>query len=104
MRVGGERVTLAIMSAPQMTVYGLITALPLLIRKQAERSTLERYIAMGLRFVSENTAHTPEGGRYLGVDYDELIHPAPPETRTKEEIISHMKNKLAKAGTAGESV
>lgn len=90
--------TLALASAPKLTVYGLMSALPALVKQQVERSALVSYMTTGMRMVTENTAHLVNGGKYLCVSFDEVINPPPPETRTADEIIAHMKNKLAKAG------
>lgn len=98
MRVGGERVTLALASAPKMTIYGLMSALPALIKQQVERSALVSYMTTGMRMLTENTAHLVNGGKYLSVSYNDMINPPPEETRTADEIIDHMKKKLAKAG------
>ena len=38
------------------------------------------------------------GGKYLAVSYKELIKPERTETRTAEEIIENMKEKLRKIG------
>jgi len=48
--------------------------------------------------LTENTAHLVNGGKYLSVSYNDMINPLPEETRTADEIINHMKKKLAKAG------
>ena len=90
--------TLALASAPQMSVYGLMSVLPALIRQQTERSALITYMTTGLRMLTENSAHLVSGGKYLSVSYNDMINPPPEETRTADEIIDHMKKKLAKAG------
>jgi hypothetical protein len=36
--------------------------------------------------------------KYINVSFEEILHPKPAETRTSEEIISHIKEKLQDLG------
>lgn len=60
-----------------------------------QRDTAYRvYVTDALKFIAENTARYAGGG-YMKARYEDLIHPKPEDTRTAEEIIEHMKKKLA---------
>lgn len=50
-----------------------------------------------LKILAENTAKY-SGGSYMKSRYYDLIHPKPEETRTPEEIIGNMKEKIARIG------
>ena len=54
-----------------------------------------------LKIIAENSARYA-GGSYMKSRYYDLIHPKPEETRTPEEIIGNMKEKIARIG-GGES-
>lgn len=58
------------------------------------------YVTDVLKAVAENTAKYTGGG-YIKSRYIELINPPPEETRTSEEIVAQMKEKLGRIG--GES-
>lgn len=58
------------------------------------------YVTDVLKAVAENTAKYA-GGSYIKARYIELINPPPEETRTSEEIVAQMKEKLGRIG--GES-
>lgn len=47
-----------------------------------------------LRIIGENTARYA-GGSYLNTRWADIIHPPKEETRTADEIIEHMKRRLA---------
>ena len=47
-----------------------------------------------LKVIGENVARI-SGGSYMKARYIEIIDPKPEETRTKDEIINHMKNILS---------
>lgn len=55
------------------------------------------YVTDALRIISENTAKYA-GGSYQKARWVELIHPPKEETRTPEEVIEHMKNRLIEIG------
>ena len=50
-----------------------------------------------LKILAENSARYA-GGSYMKSRYYDLIHPKPEETRTPEEIIGNMKEKIARIG------
>lgn len=78
-----------------MSVRGLISVLPTVIKRQNEKSALGVYIADCLRILTENTAKV-SGGGYIKMRYGELIHPQPEEERTSEEVVNSIKLKLSK--------
>lgn len=45
--------------------------------------------------MTENTANMSQG-KYIKVEYDEIINPKPVDNRSADEIISGIKNKLEK--------
>jgi hypothetical protein len=55
------------------------------------------YVSDALKCVAENTAKYGGGG-YIKQRYADIIHPKPEETRTGDEIIEHMKEKLKRLG------
>ena len=85
MRVGGESVTLALLTAPKISVGGLIRLLPILIRRQREESAFRIYVSECLRTVTENTAKFA-GGSYMQAKYTDIINPKPQDNRSCEEI------------------
>ena len=78
----------------KMTVRGLITTLPKMIEWQAEESALRVYMTDCARIVTENTAKSCNDGKYLSVRYHDIIDPPPEDTRTPQEIINNICNKL----------
>lgn len=85
MRVGGESVTLALLTAPKISVGGLIRLLPILIRRQREESAFHIYAAECLRTITENTAKLA-GGSFVQASFLDMIDPKPQDERTCEEI------------------
>lgn len=55
------------------------------------------YTAEALRIMTENTAKYAGGG-YMKQKYSDMVNPKPEETRTGQEIIDMMKNKIAQIG------
>lgn len=51
------------------------------------------YISDALMYISQNTANSA-GGKAIGIRYYDIVNPKPKETRTAEEIIDHIKEKL----------
>lgn len=51
------------------------------------------YMAEGIRATVNNLSHV-FGGVTMEVSYHDLIHPPKKETRTEEEIINHIQEKL----------
>lgn len=55
------------------------------------------YVTNALKAIAENTARYVGGG-YIKARYADLIEPNPEETRTPEQIVDRMKEKIAKVG------
>lgn len=55
------------------------------------------YITDSLRIIGENTAKYA-GGNYIKKRYADIIDPQPEETRTPDEVITHIKKKLRGGG------
>lgn len=56
------------------------------------------YIADALKAISENTAKLT-GGSYIQKRYADILNPTPKETRTEQEVISMLSEKLHKLAT-----
>lgn len=96
MRVGGDEVTSALLDMPRrMSVRGLISVLPMAVKKQREKSVLNIYIADCVRLLTENTAKFG-GGSYVNLRYEDIINPKPEETRSPEEVINNVKMGLSR--------
>jgi hypothetical protein len=80
-----------------MRARAYISALPSILKKNAEDEIYRHYTADTLKCIAENTAKYGGGG-YMKQRYADIIHPKPEETRTSDEIISHMKEKLKRLG------
>ena len=64
-----------------------------MLKANEYEKTYREYVAENLRLIGENTA-AKVNGSYIKKRYSEIINPPPEETRTPEEVIEHMKNKL----------
>ena len=62
-------------------------------QKEQREKAYQVYITDALRIITENTAKA-NGGHYLQVRYAELIEPKKEETRTANEVITDLKDKL----------
>ena len=62
-------------------------------RKEQQEKAYKCYVTDALRLITENTAKA-NGGRYLQARYIEYIEPIKEETRTEEEVITSLKEKL----------
>lgn len=72
----------------------MVSALPVMLKKQSFDKAYRVYVTDALKMIGENTARYAGGG-YLKVRFADLIDPKPAETRTPEQIIEHMKQKIA---------
>lgn len=69
--------------------------------KQEQREEAYRfYVGEGIRFISENTTHSAfdGGGGYLNLKLYDILYPPKQDTRTAEDIIDHIKQKLVQLG------
>lgn len=55
------------------------------------------YVTDALRSISENTAKFGGGG-YLRARFADILHPKPEDTRTHDDVVSHIREKLRKLG------
>lgn len=95
---GRDRVTLALLTLSGKPLRVCLTALPALIKQQAKDEAFRAYVTDALKAIAENSARGPHGGGYLKLRYMDIIDPKPEETRTGEEIVQHLSEKLAKLG------
>lgn len=58
------------------------------------------YVTDCLRLIGENVAPLNRGA-YIQTRFSDLMNPKPEETRTPEQIIDHMKDKIAGIGGDG---
>lgn len=65
--------------------------------QEQESSAFRIYLTDALKVLSENTARFG-GGSSMRLRYAEIIDRTPPDTRTPEEVIGNIKNKLSKLG------
>lgn len=61
--------------------------------KEQKEKAYKVYVTDVLRTISENTAKSV-GGSYVKMRYLDIIDPPKQETRTAEEIIENIRNKL----------
>lgn len=64
-------------------------------REESEKDRLIYYITDALMYISENTANQ-HGGKAISKRFYDLKNGEPEETRTPDEIINSIKNKLGK--------
>lgn len=77
-----------------MGVRAMLTALPTVIKERHRAELYRSYVADCLQSISRNVA--PIGrGDYIAKRWADISDPKPSETRTPQEIIAHMKQKIA---------
>ena len=81
----------------KMSVRGLIAAMPMIIQRQNEQSAFRNYMAICAFNVNEIVAKR-YGGAYMTTKYRDAINPPKEETRTSEEVINGIKEKLNALG------
>ena len=69
--------------------------MPYKIKADIENEMWRKYTARCLRLATENTAGMVNG-KYITVEYEDIINPKPEEKRTADEIINDIKDKIAK--------
>ena len=75
----------------------MLSALPVLLKKQDQEKAYRVYVTDALKTITENTAKYA-GGSYMKVRYFDVESPKPSETRTPDEIIGQLKMKIAQIG------
>ena len=81
----------------KMSVRGLIAVMPMIIQRQNEQSAFRNYMAICAFNINEIVAKR-YGGAYMTTKYHDLVNPPKEETRTSEEVISGIKEKLNALG------
>lgn len=75
-----------------------------LFKKEQEEKLYKNYVAECLRITTENTAKLlsamthSEDCKYISISLDDILNPKPVETRTSEEVIESIGNKLQQIG------
>lgn len=64
-------------------------------QKEQEEKAVKIYYAECLRVLTENTARA-FGGNYIEIKLNDILNPKPVDTRTSDDVISDIKNKLEK--------
>ena len=103
MRVGGQSVTAALLTAPKIHTKGLIRLLPILVKRQQEESAFKIYVAECMRTMTENTAKFA-GGSYIQAKYYDIINPKPQDNRTCEEITADIIQRAGLVVKQDESI
>ena len=62
-------------------------------KKEQQEKAYKVYVTDALRIITENTAKA-NGGSYLQARYADMIEPRKEETRTANEVIIDLKEKL----------
>ena len=83
-----------------MGARALLSALPVLLKKQNQEKAYRAYVTDALKIITENTAKYASGS-YMKARYFDVESPKPPETRTPDEIIGQMRMKIARIGGGG---
>ena len=65
--------------------------------KQAEEMAYRIYVTRGLKMLTENTTR-PHGGTALAKSFEEIMRKTPVETRTGDEIIASIRDKIHSLG------
>ena len=69
--------------------------MPYKIKADAENELWRNYMARNVRMICENTAGLVRG-KFMSVEYEDIINPKPEEKRTADEIIDGIKDKIDK--------
>lgn len=82
------------MSYPcKIGVRAILNTLPYKIKADAENEIYRKYMARCARLITENTAGIAEG-KFISVEYEDIIDPKPKENYEKGEIANKIKAKL----------
>lgn len=69
------------------------------VKQELVDEAYQSYVGENLRIIGENTAKL--GGSYMTKKWYDVAHPKPVETRSADEIIAHMKQKISGCKTGG---
>lgn len=91
---GGGRVTRSLLSySCRLSAKVIISTLPEKCKERLERELYEQYMTTCLRLGVENVAKYVQGN-YINVEYTDLINPKPKDTRTGDEIVEDVLNRI----------
>lgn len=76
-----------------MSVRAILSTLPYKIKADAENELYRDYMARCARLITEHTAGIVHG-KYISLEFKDIIHPKPEETRSSQEIIDGIKSKI----------
>ena len=69
--------------------------MPYKIKADIENELWRNYMARNVRMICENAAGLVQG-KFMSVEYEDIINPKPEEKRTADEIIDGIKDKIEK--------
>lgn len=69
--------------------------MPYKIKADLENELWRNYMARNVRMICENTAGLVQG-KFMSVEYEDIINPKPEEKRSADEIIGGIKDKIEK--------
>lgn len=69
--------------------------MPYKIKADLENELWRNYMARNVRMICENTAGLVQG-KFISVEYEDIINQKPEEKRTADEIIDGIKDKIEK--------
>lgn len=69
--------------------------MPYKIKADHENEVWRKYTARCMRMIGENTAGMVNG-KFMSIEYEDIINPKPEEKRSADEIIGNIKDKLNK--------
>ena len=72
-----------------------MASLPYKIKADSQNELWRNYMARCMRMATENIAIITQG-KYMQVEFEDLINPKPEEKRSADDIIAEMKNKIDK--------
>ena len=71
-----------------MTPAAIISVLPVVLEDMAEKEAVKRVSYSHLMYIGENTARAVSKGKYLPVEYKDIIKPKKKDTRTADQVAS----------------
>ena len=69
--------------------------MPYKIKADVETELWRKYTARCMRMIGENTAGMVNG-KFMSIEYEDIINPKPEEKRSSDEIIESIKDKIDK--------
>lgn len=92
---------MALLSMPRMGARAILSALPVILKKQSLETTYRAYVTDALKIIAENTAKYA-GGSHPKVRYIDLVDPKPKDTRSGAEIAADVIKKAGLTLVASE--